>query len=190
VFTAEDVRIQQYGNTAIVAFRLVSTTTQDGESRVAQYLNSGTFLKRDGTWKVASWQATRKPRAEDEARRDAAAADSAFHQALLAADIVELADLTDDSFVWTRGSERSTTKQQLLDEMGSGRLRYSRLESRDVTVSIFGDAAVVSGVSTLQRSATPGSPGGRDAAALTDRYTLTLIERGGAWKVVSMHTAR
>src|SRR6476659_4606250 len=28
-YTAEDVRIQQYGNTAIVAFRLVATTAKD-----------------------------------------------------------------------------------------------------------------------------------------------------------------
>src|SRR5439155_6278515 len=47
-FTAADVRIQQYGNTAIVAFRLVGATEQDGKTDVANYLNTGTFLKRGG----------------------------------------------------------------------------------------------------------------------------------------------
>jgi len=61
-FTAADVRIQQYGNTAIVAFRLVGTTEQDGKTDVANYLNTGTFLKRGGRWQVVSWQATRLPR--------------------------------------------------------------------------------------------------------------------------------
>ena len=59
VFTAEDVRIQQYGDTAIVAFKLVSTTTADGKTEVANFLNTGTFLKRDGRWQAVAWQATR-----------------------------------------------------------------------------------------------------------------------------------
>ena len=58
-YTAEDVRIQQYGNTAIVAFRLVGTTEKDGKTEVANYLNTGTFLKRKGKWQVVSWQATK-----------------------------------------------------------------------------------------------------------------------------------
>ena len=58
-YTAEDVRIQQYGNTAIVAFRLVGTTEKDGKTEVTKYLNSGTFLKRKGKWQVVNWQATK-----------------------------------------------------------------------------------------------------------------------------------
>ncbi|HEY4758624.1 MAG TPA: nuclear transport factor 2 family protein [Chthoniobacterales bacterium] len=62
VYSAEDIRIQQYGETAIVAFRLVSTTTQkDGSRKIANYLNSGTFLKRNGQWQVVNWQATAIP---------------------------------------------------------------------------------------------------------------------------------
>lgn len=58
-YSAEDVRIQQYGNTAIVAFRLVAATEKDGKTEVANYLNTGTFLKRKGKWQVVSWQATK-----------------------------------------------------------------------------------------------------------------------------------
>lgn len=61
IYTAEDIRIQQYGHTAIVAFRLVGTTEKDGRTDVANYLNTGTFLKRKGKWQVVSWQATRVP---------------------------------------------------------------------------------------------------------------------------------
>ena len=65
-FTAEDVRIQQYGNTAIVAFRLVGTTVKDAKTDVMNYLNSGTFVKRNGKWQVVNWQSTRMPRASVE----------------------------------------------------------------------------------------------------------------------------
>jgi ketosteroid isomerase-like protein len=59
VFTAEDIRIQQYGNTAIVAFRLVATTVKDAKTEVMNYLNSGTFVKRKGKWQVVNWQSTK-----------------------------------------------------------------------------------------------------------------------------------
>jgi len=61
VFTAEDIRIQQYGNAALVAFRLVATTTTADSVRVARYLNSGMFLKRGGRWQAVGWQATKMP---------------------------------------------------------------------------------------------------------------------------------
>src|ERR1044072_459825 len=48
VYTAEDIRIQQYGDTAVVAFRLVATTDTGGTKQVADLLNSGTFVKRNG----------------------------------------------------------------------------------------------------------------------------------------------
>ena len=66
VYTAEDIRIQQYGDTAVVAFRLVSTTEVGGTKQIANNLNSGTFVKREGKWQVVNWQSTRMPRTEDE----------------------------------------------------------------------------------------------------------------------------
>jgi len=62
VYTAEDIRIQQYGDTAVVAFRLVATTDKGGEKTVANYFNTGTFLKRGGKWQVIAWQATALPK--------------------------------------------------------------------------------------------------------------------------------
>lgn len=62
VYTAEDVRIQQYGDAAVVAFRLVSTTTKsDGTKTVGNNLNTGTFVKRNGKWQAVAWQSTVVP---------------------------------------------------------------------------------------------------------------------------------
>ena len=62
VYTAEDIRIQQYGDTAVVAFRLVATTDKAGAKTIANYFNTGTFLKRNGKWQVIAWQATALPK--------------------------------------------------------------------------------------------------------------------------------
>ena len=60
-YTAEDVRIQQYDDAALVAFLLVATTATADSTQVARYLNSGMFLKRAGRWQVVGWQATKLP---------------------------------------------------------------------------------------------------------------------------------
>lgn len=56
VYDSEDVRIMQYGDTAVVAFVLVGRSGADTK----RYLNSGTFVKRDGQWQAVNWQATIK----------------------------------------------------------------------------------------------------------------------------------
>ena len=61
IYSAQDIRIRQYGTTAIIAFRLVGTITKGEKTDVANYLNTGTFLKRDGKWQAVAWQATKMP---------------------------------------------------------------------------------------------------------------------------------
>ena len=59
-YSAEDIRIQQYGDTAIVAFRLVGKVGGE-RPETLNFLNTGTFLKRNGEWRAVAWQATRVP---------------------------------------------------------------------------------------------------------------------------------
>lgn len=187
-YGAEDVRVQQYGDTAIVAFRLVGTTEREGRSAAQSYLNTGTFLKRNGQWRVVAWQATRLPAPEERAREEVAAAEAALHRAVLLADVKALAALLDDGFVWTHRDGNQVAGKLLTEQLGSGRLKYSKLETTSLTVAVHGDAAVVRGASTRQRSAIPA--GGADEAPFTVFYTLTFVNRGGAWKAVAMHTSR
>ncbi len=55
-YSSEDLQILQYGDTAVVAFTLVGTSAQE----TLRFLNSGTFVKRNGKWQAVNWQATRK----------------------------------------------------------------------------------------------------------------------------------
>ena len=69
VYTAEDIQIHQYGNTAVVAFRLVITSTKnDGAKTVGNNLNTGTFVKRKGIWQAVAWQSTTVPKPEPATR--------------------------------------------------------------------------------------------------------------------------
>jgi hypothetical protein len=61
-YSGEDIDIRLYGDTAIVAFRLVGTPTDKSSDRdVLYYFNTGTFLKKNGVWKAIAWQATKIP---------------------------------------------------------------------------------------------------------------------------------
>ncbi len=180
VYGAEDIRIQQYGDTAIVAFRLVATTERDGRTSTARYLNSGTFLKRKGIWQVVNWQATKMGRSAEEDKKEVAATEAAFHKAMLAADLKSVESLTDKSFVWTHGGGEQLTRQQLLDELRTGKLNYPKLNTGRATIDLYGDTAIVRG----------DKPGSDNNARTTASYALTFINTDGAWKAVAMHTGR
>jgi hypothetical protein len=167
IYTAEDIQIQQYGNTAVVAFRLVATTETGTSKQVANLLNSGTFVKNGGKWQVVNWQSTRMPRAEAESKSEVAATEAAFHQALTTADIDKLTAMTDATFIWTRGSLQ-IARQQLLDDLRAGKVKYGKPDPAKASISVYGDTALVRGES----------------------YTLVFIYQIGGWKAVSMHTSQ
>jgi ketosteroid isomerase-like protein len=171
IYTAEDIRIQQYGDTAVVAFRLVATTDTGGTKQVANLLNSGTFVKRNGKWQVVNWQSTRMPRTEVESKSEVTTANAALHQAILARDSEKLSALTDPSFVLTRGREQ-VTRQQLFDEMRGAGFKYEKPDTGKVGISVYGDTAIV--------RSEPGSAA---------QYSITFINQLGVWRAVSMHTS-
>lgn len=173
IFTAEDIRIQQYGDTAIVAFRLVATTETAGIKQVGNLLNSGTFVKRDGKWQVVNWQSTRMPRTDEETRNDAGAVVNAFNQSLGAADVTKLSSVTDPGFTWTRHDGESVNRTRLLAELSSGQLKFPKPDASKQVISIWGDTAVVRGEFETRKQP----------------YTLTFVNQIGGWKAVAMHTS-
>jgi hypothetical protein len=166
VYTAEDIQIQQYGNTAVVAFRLVATTETGGAKHVANLLNSGTFVKRDRKWQVVNWQSTRMPHTEVESKSEVTSASTAFQDAIVTANLEQITALTDPTFVWTHGSIQ-TTRQQLLDDLRARKLKYEKPDPAQISISVYGETAIVHGAN----------------------YTMTFINQLGVWRAVSLHTS-
>jgi len=54
----------------VIRNRLVGTTGEKEKTTTANFLNSGTLLKRKGRWQVVNWQATRVPDAVPAAKID------------------------------------------------------------------------------------------------------------------------
>jgi ketosteroid isomerase-like protein len=179
IYTAEDIRIQQYGTTAIVAFRLVAATEGPDGTQVANLLNSGTFLKRDGKWQVVNWQSTRMPASAESAKTEVMRAHDGFFRALLNGDIAKLQNLTDDSFVMTHGSGNKESKKQLIDRLSAGQEKYSKLETSNALASVTGETAVVRGTAVIHGSMSP--------TEFTVAYTLVFTNQGGGWRAVALH---
>jgi len=57
-YGAEDITIRQFGDIAVLNFRLVQHTAGQPDN---SYRNSGVFVLRNGKWQVISWQATKVP---------------------------------------------------------------------------------------------------------------------------------
>ena len=177
VYTAEDIRIQQYGDTAIVAFRLVGTTEVDGAKQVQNLLNSGTFLKRDGKWQVVNWQSTRMPRTEEENKADVAAVVAAFYPALVDGNVKRLRALTEPTIALTDNGTRIPWR--LILESLPVATKGPKPEPVTRTINVYGDTAVVQ---TEWKRETGPAPG----MLLS---TITLVNQGGAWKIVAIHTS-
>jgi hypothetical protein len=64
VYSGDEVDVRLYDDMAVVAFKLVGTPADGSEP--LYYYNTGTFLKRDGVWKVVAWQATKIPAEADD----------------------------------------------------------------------------------------------------------------------------
>ncbi|MCA0901739.1 nuclear transport factor 2 family protein [Microbulbifer agarilyticus] len=64
-YRAEDTDIRLFGDTAVIAFRLVAEpgSVDAGGKRAekTEFFNTGTFVKRDGKWQAVAWQATKIP---------------------------------------------------------------------------------------------------------------------------------
>jgi hypothetical protein len=58
-YSGEEIDVRLYDDMAVVVFKLVGSPSNGSEP--LYYFNTGTFLKRDGVWKVVAWQATKIP---------------------------------------------------------------------------------------------------------------------------------
>jgi len=57
-FTGEDFNVHQYGDMAVVNFRLVMHATENDKPLTRTFRNTGMFMKRNGQWQAIAWQAT------------------------------------------------------------------------------------------------------------------------------------
>ena len=99
-------------------------------------------------------------------------------------DTSALARIYADDYVAVTANGGNTSKKEVLEFFPRAKVFESH-RSEDISVRVFGDTAVVTGL--LKRKFYKGTkPGGEDSL----RYTNVYVKRAGEWKIVAAHFTR
>lgn len=106
--------------------------------------------------------------------------DEEFHKAFRLEDASALENLLTENFIWTHSTGNIQTKAVILANVKSGKTQYETVETDDVKVYLYKNAAVVSGRSTRRYP-------GKDTFWI--RYTAVYIKEKGKWKASAFHSS-
>jgi uncharacterized protein (TIGR02246 family) len=104
--------------------------------------------------------------------------------ALMSADAVALAQILADDYIQYNDAGQPVTRQQILENLRSGGIRYPSIISTGRVIRLFGDAAVVHGSEDDEVE----SEGTRSRVRYM--YLDVLLKREGKWKLVASQLAR
>lgn len=118
--------------------------------------------------------------APDRAAADVELADQQFNRALERADIATLRAMMTKGYVFTDPTGRAAGREEVIGAVGSGRIRITSQTTRDVHISVFGAAAVETGLLTSVAVRDGRKSGG------TFRFTRVWVKQGGRWRTAAM----
>jgi ketosteroid isomerase-like protein len=100
--------------------------------------------------------------------------------ALKGKDATALERIWADELIFTNPRGDVQTKAQRLADIQSGATRFDSLETRDLAVRVYGDTAVMNGLTTVK-----GQYSGQETSGQY-RVTQVLVRRGGRWQIVAL----
>jgi uncharacterized protein (TIGR02246 family) len=105
-------------------------------------------------------------------------------KALMSADVAVLAQIFADDYVQYNESGKAFTKQDVLNNFRTGKIRYPSIVSTGRKIRVFGDTAVVHGAESDEVES--------DGKRFSLRYVYldVLRKRNGEWKLVASQLAR
>lgn len=105
-------------------------------------------------------------------------------RALMTADLATLQQIFADDYVQYDPSGKTFSRQEVIDALGSGTVRYPAIVSTGRRIRLFGDMAIVHG-SESDEVETAG-------AHFSVRYLYmdVVLKRGGRWQIVGSQLAK
>ena len=105
-------------------------------------------------------------------------------RALMAADLAELSRIFADDYMQYDESGRAFTKQDVIDNLKTGSIRYPSIVSTGRQVRLLGEFAIVHGSEQDEvEQAAKRSP-------VRYVYTDVVAKRGGRWQIVASQLAK
>ena len=119
--------------------------------------------------------------ADDE--REIRKIEAALCDALRTGDAAAIAKLEDETYTLTNSKSEVTARADDIADAKKG-VRYDEFRNHDQTVRLYGDAAIVLGVTPVK-----GSAGGKPFVA-DFKFTDTYVRRADGWKIAASHATR
>jgi len=116
--------------------------------------------------------------------QEAMAATQAACDAFRLRDIPALERLLAPEFTLVSTNAEVQSRAQAMQEVRDGDPQYERFENHSMSARLYGDNAVVQGITSLK-----GRSGGKPFA-LDVRFTDTLVRINGRWTIVVSHVTR
>lgn len=99
-------------------------------------------------------------------------------------DIAALERLLAPEFNLVSSNSEVQNRAQVIQEVRDGDPRYERFENHSMTARVYGDTAVVQGITSLKGTS------GSKPFALDVRFTDTLVRVNGNWAIVVSHVTK
>lgn len=119
--------------------------------------------------------------ADDE--RDIRKVEAALCDALQKGDAAAIAKLEDETYTLTNSKSEVTTRADDIADAKKG-VRYDEFRNHDQTYRLYGDAAIVLGITSVK-----GTSDGK-AFAADFRFTDTYVRHADGWKIAASHATR
>jgi hypothetical protein len=105
--------------------------------------------------------------------------------AMTSQDVTALEPLLADELYYCHSNGEVQTKQQLVEALRSGQLRYEAIDLREFHVRQYGDVALGSGLVNVRASL-----GGASPVILDMRYADAYVWRDGRWQLATWQSTR
>jgi ketosteroid isomerase-like protein len=99
-------------------------------------------------------------------------------------DAKALGEILRDDLIYIHSSAQVDNKERVIDEIVSGLLKYSAVETSEVGVRVYGDTAVVTGRAVLKASS-KGKP-----MEIPVRFTEAWVRSKGVWQLATWEATR
>ena len=123
----------------------------------------------------------------DRIRDEVLQAEDARVQAVLKADLAALEPMLASDLTYCHASGIADSKKQLLDKIKSGEMKYEAFQHRDQAVRVYGNTAVLTGITALRLGAPAQGGTALDAVM---RFTTVYVRQNGRWQQVAWQATR
>jgi ketosteroid isomerase-like protein len=120
-----------------------------------------------------------------ESRREIDQLEDAWREAIMKSNTAEMDKLLADDYLAITASGTLQTKEQTLENLRAGRMRFTSLDISDRKVRFYGTTALVTSLAEVRGATSDGEISG------SYRYTRVYVrDPQGIWKIVSFEASR